>query len=602
MDSIINSIKYMTIAASLHDVNGNILYVNDIFCRLFKTCNEELISNKLSSDKIKADIISNFDVFDFINSNINNIDNLIIKIKNNDDLILVKISNLIIKNGTTFYILLYDDVTENMSQLYVYREIFNNIKKGIIVLKTKNGEEFFIKDLNPFVENIEKIDKEKLLNKNVNDISLFKENMLKIIKDVWKTGNKIEIKNVDCSKNNTQKCWRNVYIYKTFTSDIILIYEDTTETVENKLKMEEFDKQKSTFLSNMSHEIRTPINTIVGFSNLLVDCGNNKKQKEHIDIIKKSANMLTKLINDVLDITKIEAGKLDITKNTFDVNKIINELYTINKNKVEKGVKLKVNLLFNTCKIYNDEIRFRQIFNNLISNSIKYTKKGTIELGYKKEDDDIIFYVKDTGLGIKKEDYPKIFKRFERVDPTKSLGTGIGLSLSNEIVKLMGGELWFESEYNVGSTFYFKVSSKKGTVKLSKQKDTIKKSLSTITLNNKTILIVEDIDFNAKLLTSYLEETNANIIIAVDGNDALIKYNKNKDIIDLILMDIQIPNMDGNEVTRIIRTVDTEIPIIAQTAYAMIDEVPTILKNGYNDLINKPIVKEELFGVISKYI
>ena len=592
----------MTMASSLHSEDGTVVYTNKIFCDLFKTDNKKLVSNKLSTKSMGVEIVSQFDVFEFINNNISNIDNLIIRIKHNNEYKLIKVNNLIIKNGNTCYVLLYEDVTNNLSQSYLYKELFNNIKKGIIILRSKNGIDFLIKDLNPFVENNETIDKKEFVNKNINDINFFNEDIINLISDVWKTGNKIELNNVECG-NSDNICWRNVYIYKVFTGDIILIYEDTTEIVNNKKKLEDFNKQKTTFLSNMSHEIRNPVNTIVGFSDLLSDCKNGYiKQREYINIIKESAKMLTKLINDVLDMTKIESGKLDLVKGVFDVNRLINELHTTNKGNTNKGVKLLTNKQFSTFKINNDEIRFRQVFNNLLSNAIKFTKSGQIEFGYKKDKDDIVFYVKDTGIGIKKEDFPKIFKRFEQLNTDKRIGHGLGLSISNELVKLMGGQLWFDSEFKSGSTFYFTVSNEELDENRSLKRGKKSNKDLHLDLNNKTILIVEDIDFNAKLLISYLEETNANIIVAVDGNDALIKYNKNKKIIDLILMDIQIPNMNGNEVTRVIRTVDKDIPIIAQTAYAINEEIPNILKNGFNDLIKKPIEKEELFKIIDKYI
>lgn len=594
----------MTMASSLHGEDGSILYTNKIFCDLFKTDNNRLISNKLNNKLVDVDIISTFNVFDFINSNIGNIDNLIIKLKDGDDYKLLKINNLVIKNGSTYFIVLYEDVTNNMTQSYLYEELFNNIRNGIIVLRTKNGIDFYIKDINPFVIKNESINKQDFINKKINDINLFDVEITNLISDVWKSGNKIELYDHECNNSNGL-CWRNIYLYKTFTGDIILIYEDTTEIVNNKKKLENFDKQKTTFLSNMSHEIRTPVNTIVGFSDLLSDCKNNyTKQKEYITIIKESTKMLTKLVNDVLDITKIESGKLDISKSVFDVNKVLDEIHVTNKSNVNKKVKISTSKQFNNLKIFNDEIRFRQVFNNLISNSIKFTQNGHIIFGYKKDRNNIIFYVKDTGIGIKKEDFPKIFKRFEQLNTNKKIGHGLGLSISNELVKLMGGQLWFDSEFNNGTTFYFTIPTKK----IDEGKNKVVKILEDtndeliIKLDNKTILIVEDIDFNVKLLISYLEETNANIIVAVDGNDALIKYNKNRDILDLILMDIQIPNMDGNEVTRIIRTTDKDIPIIAQTAYAMNNVVPDILKNGFNDLIRKPIEKNELFKKISKYI
>lgn len=590
----------MTIAASLHNDVGDIIYVNPIFCKLFKTSNKLLQFSKLSEEFLDVEIESKFNVFEFINNNLGNIDNLIIKIKHNDDYKMIKVSSLMIKNGVDYHILVFDDVTNNMSMIYLYEEIFRNSKIGVIVLKTKDGENFFIKDLNPYAEQLDHVNRDNVINENVNCLS-HGPLLIDLLKSVWKTGVKLENKDVNCKSIIKKECWRNVYIDKMFNGDIVIMFEDTTEIVETKKKFEEFDKQKSTFLSNMSHEIRSPINSIVGFADLLSDAKDKSTQRNYIDIIKNSAKMLTQLIDDILDMTKIEAGKLSINKVNFDVNQIMDELFTTTKSISPDNVNIKINLPYRSLKLYNDEFRFRQIFNNLISNAIKFTTDGEIEIGYKKDDDFVVFYVKDTGIGIKEEDKSKVFGRFEQAKNANKIGHGLGIPISNELVKLMGGEMWFESEYGVGSTFYFKLLNDR---KLGRKKTDINTvdNIDQIDLRGKTILIVEDIDFNTKLLTSYLEPTYANIIVAIDGNDALIKYNENKKNLDLILMDIQIPNMDGKEVTQIIRTIDTTTPIIAQTAYAMKEEIDDIMDCGFDGLIKKPIRKDELLTIISKYI
>ena len=594
----------MTIGASLHEVNGVIMYANPIFCKLFRTTNKIISSNKLSTEYMGIEVESTFNVFEFINNNLNNIDNLVIKIKTNNEYKMIKINSLMIKNGLDYFILMYDDVTDDVTQTHLYKEIFNNINIGIVILRSNNGEDFYIKDINPFAEKINNVSKDIIFNKNIKD-SEQASIILDIIKSVWKTGISSENKYMKFSNFTKQPCWRNIYVYKISNGDIILLFEDVTEIVETKNKLEEVDKLKSTFLSNMSHEIRSPINSIVGFADLLSDAKDKATRNNYIEIIKNSTKMLTQLVDDILDLNRIQAGKLVITKSNFDVNEIIEELYVTTKSIINTDVEIIKKLPYRSIKLLNDEFRFRQIFNNLISNAVKFTKKGYIELGYIKDNEFITFYVKDTGIGIKEEFKNKIFTRFEQeksVNNNSKMGYGLGLPISKELVRLMDGDMWFESEFGEGSTFYFKLPNNRKVGKKKNEHIDDNFSGSDIDLRGKTILIVEDIDFNTKLLISYLEPTYANLITAVDGNDALIKYNENKNNLDLILMDIQLPNMDGKEVTQIIRTIDTTTPIIAQTAYAIKEEIDDIMEYGFDDLIKKPIRKEELLKMIYKYI
>lgn len=602
MENVIKALEYMTIGATLHNGNGIIMYANPVFCKLFKTNNKESINKSINDDYFSKNV-NNKRNLDFINDNIENVHDKIIKVTSFEEKIWTRINSITIKNGEDFYILTYENVSDTYNISYLYENIFNNINIGISIIKTSDGENFYVKDINPFACKLNNLkDKYDVVNKNIQDFDIPIVDGMSIysyIKQIWIDNKDLELNNVKCLFNNILT-WRNFKIIKVETGEIILLFEDITNIIKSKEKLEQSDKYKSMFLSNMSHEIRSPINSIVGFSEMLHDVKNNEeKLNEYIDIINNSSKSLMKIIDDVLDFSKIEAGKLEINKINFSLNDILEEIFLTNKNKISSNIELKITIPPRGIKLLNDEFRFRQIFQNLVSNAIKFTKEGSIEIGYEKKPDFVEFFVKDTGQGIKNNEQQKLFDRFlQSKDNKGNLGHGLGLSISKELVSLMGGNMWVNSEFGKGSSFHFTLPNNR---RIGRKKNS-KIDIYDTDFSNKTILIVEDIEFNIKLLKSYLEDTNSKIIIAEDGNDALLKYNEYKNEIDLILMDIQLPEMNGTEVTKIIRTIDTDTPIIAQTAYAMRDEVDDIMSYGFDDLIKKPIRKEELLKIINKFI
>jgi len=602
MKNVVKALEYMTIGATLHNKDGKIVYSNPVFCKLFKTTNKESVGLSIN-DKYFSKNVNNKKNLNFINEYITSIHDKIIKVISFEENVWVRVNSTTIKNGDDFYILTYENISDSYNISYLYEHIFNSISMGVSIIRTTNGKDFFVKDLNPYACNINGIDdKYDVINRNLKefDVPIVDDiNILNHIKEVWKTGKEKEIKECKCEMNDTTT-WRNFKFIKVETGEIVILFEDITKDIESKEKLEQSDKYKSMFLSNMSHEIRSPINSIVGFSEMLHDVKNDEeKLNEYIDIINNSSKTLMKIIDDVLDFSKIEAGKLEINKKNFSLNDTIEEIFLTNKNKLNSNVELKITIPPRGIKLENDEFRFRQIFQNLVNNAIKFTTDGYIEIGYEKKEDFVEFFVKDTGQGIKKEELNKLFGRFSQATTNKgNIGHGLGLSISKELVSLMGGEMWMESDYGKGSEFYFTLPNNRKIGRKKNENIDIYDSDFT----DKTIFIVEDIEFNIKLLKSYLEESNCKIIIAEDGNDALIQYNENKNNIDLILMDIQLPEMNGTEVTKIIRTIDTNTPIIAQTAYAMRDEVDDIMSYGFDDLIEKPIRKEELIKIINKYI
>ncbi len=398
--------------------------------------------------------------------------------------------------------------------------------------------------------------------------------------------------------------------------NLIIIVQDITERLLYERRLEEArekaiesDKLKSAFLANMSHEIQTPMNAIIGFSKLLSpDETNQSDNSEYIEIIRSTGNSLLTLIDDIIDFAKIEAGEVTINRSACIVNKVMKELHTsfeserLNKGKNNLELLLNIPEKSEELTIVTDQNRFRQIFSNLLNNALKFTVKGKIEFGYDVKKEFLVFYVRDTGIGIPKEKQGIIFERFRQVEfnyTKKFGGTGLGLAISKNLVKLLGGEIWVESEKGKGSVFKFTVP----LVKTRKPKEYIKhlQPMKTNEWKGKVILIVEDNELNSKLLQRMLEPTGAEILIAKDGKPAIEACTTNK-AISLVLMDIQMPEMDGYEATRTIKSMNPEIPVIAQTAYAMAEEREKIISAGCDDYISKPIRQRELFSTLSKYL
>ncbi len=382
------------------------------------------------------------------------------------------------------------------------------------------------------------------------------------------------------------------------------------ELIKAKEKAETADKLKSKFLENLSHEIRTPMNGILGFSELIKHEEMSEKERaSYVDFIINSANQLLSIIDDVVNITRIESGEIKIREQEVPLEDFFNDLmiffhgYLMNRN---DQVSLR---LQNTLPTYHNHIiiakkEVQHILSNLIYNAIKFTKKGYIEIGVQKINNDLEFFVKDTGIGIEEEEQPKIFERFyqSHTDGQQSYGgTGLGLTIAKALVELIGGQIKVKSRPGVGSTFSF-------TVPFTPVKKTQEEVLSipekkTIypDWSDKRILVVEDDTNNFLFLEQLLKKTSAQIEHATDGKEAVEFVKKNNNI-DVVLMDIQMPVMDGYEATKEIRTFNKDLPILAQTANAMIEDKSKSLEAGCNDYVAKPVNKKVLLNKIGALI
>ena len=364
-------------------------------------------------------------------------------------------------------------------------------------------------------------------------------------------------------------------------------------------------EQKTAFLANMSHEIRTPLNAIVGFAGLLANASESERNS-YVEIIKGNTKMLLQLVNDILDMSKIEAGTLEFIYSDTDVNQIMRELEGIFRLRLEEAdssVRIVFEPCLPVCFIHTEKNRVSQVLSNFLSNAFKYTKEGSITLGYKVREDDIYFYVQDTGAGIPAGKVDKVFERFMKLDAKKQ-GTGLGLSISRTIIKKLGGEIGVFSEYGKGSTFWFTLPVKPfDFLPLQQRTEDVSE---TVEFNEteydagavrRTILIAEDMDDNYLLYKIYLEK-HYDLIRATNGEEAVSKYLECNP--DIILMDIGMPVVDGYQATDAIRQLSSDIPIVAVTAFAYDEDRRKVMSRGFNGYLSKPLNKDELLKMLHK--
>ena len=390
---------------------------------------------------------------------------------------------------------------------------------------------------------------------------------------------------------------------------------DITSQVENERdlkfaveKAEESDRLKSAFLANMSHEIRTPMNGILGFTDLLKEPKLTGDEKDHyIGIIERSGNRLLNTVNDLIDFSKIEAGQMKIKVSNVSINELVEQLFTFFKVEAQKkGLQL---FLDTACLIENfhvnsDKEKIYSILTNIIKNAIKYTQNGKIEFGCELINNNLQFYVKDTGQGISTDRLEVIFHRFIRGGSDNEAfteGSGLGLSISKAYVEMLGGKIWVESEVGVGSIFYFTIPYNENEELSNKHKGIITEEISKSQIEKLKILIVEDDEVAHSLLSIFIKDISNEVLHAQNGVRAVELCRNNPDI-DLILMDIYMPEMNGYDATMKIRAFNKKVVIISQTAYALAGDREKSLEAGCNAYISKPIIKNELMALIRQHV
>ena len=370
-----------------------------------------------------------------------------------------------------------------------------------------------------------------------------------------------------------------------FIADIQKRRDDEQALIEAKQRAEESDRLKSAFLANVSHEIRTPLNAIVGFSEVIAHTEGECEREEYLDIVKANSNLLLHLINDILDLSRIESGKMEFIDENIQMDELCEELRQMHQMRIKNDVKIIFERPAASLTIVSDSHRLRQLYSNLISNAIKYTEKGAITFGYKLKGDMMEGYVRDSGSGIPAEKLNNVFGRFEKLDLLKQ-GFGLGLSICKSILDKMGGEIWVESELGVGSCFYFLIPCN-GTFPVAGEQ------------NKPLILVAEDMDCNYELVKAILEERYS-VLRANDGIDVVTKYESSKP--DLILMDVRMPGLDGLSAAGIIRELNPTVPIIATTAFAFETDREMALAAGCNEYMSKPLEAEKLKTMVERYL
>ncbi len=411
------------------------------------------------------------------------------------------------------------------------------------------------------------------------------------------------IEDITSRKKNENKIIKQNHDYEALNQELIVTNEDLLISTE---KAKEANKLKTEFLHNMSHEIRTPMNGIIGFSDLLcAEEGSGEKRKFYANIIKNSSNQLLRIIDDILEISTLETKQIKLNEEQFLLNDFIMELFSIFdiKSKEKKiPFYVKKELLDQQSVITSDKAKLHKILSNLLENSLKFTNAGFIEMGYYIEKNNIILYVKDTGIGIAEDNREKIFERFSQADTNIAIkhgGLGLGLSIAKENTELLGGEITLKSEKGEGTTFFVSIPYKPvNDIGESKKNDKIIMSKDA----KYNILIAEDEEINYLFLETIINNMDnefINLIHAKNGKEAIELNDANR--IDLILMDLKMPVLNGYLAAEQIKAKYPNIPIIAQTAYSTDSDREIALKHGCDDFISKPLKKEDVSDLIMKY-
>jgi CheY-like chemotaxis protein/nitrogen-specific signal transduction histidine kinase len=380
------------------------------------------------------------------------------------------------------------------------------------------------------------------------------------------------------------------------------------EYEEKAQKAEKASQMKSLFLANMSHEIRTPLNAIEGFSRVMVETDSQEDRLNYMEIIESNNSRLLSLVNEILDLSRVESGEILIKNAPTDLNHLMNSIKQLFKFRCPETVNLSCEKDSNTVMMVTDENRITQVFSNLISNALKHTPRGAITFGYHliNDDQEIQFFVSDTGSGIDPNFIDHIFDTYVSKDAEQQRGFGLGLALCRIIVEKMEGHIEVQSTLGKGSRFTFTLPFHGTVGGMSISNRANMQNLRTLRVSSKredqtmkTVLVAEDEESNFELVRIVLQK-RYNLLRAHNGIEAVTLNEDEKP--DLILMDIRMPDMNGLDATRIIKEVNHETPVIALSAYAFDDNIREAKAAGCDEFLAKPFKVEDLIEIVQKYI
>ena len=509
------------------------------------------------------------------------------------------------------------DITEEKNferNVLLFRDIFMNNEDGIAIMDQKGR----YTEQNPAHEAILGYSRDDLNGKS--PAIFLGEKLFDEIYKVFDYQKGFEGE-LNVSGKNGKEIFIDFILFPVLSGDIpvyiISIVRDISDrkkaekkVVEARRAAEEADALKTAFLANMSHEIRTPMNAIIGFSGLLDKQGlTDEKKKKYIEYINKNGENLLHLIDDIIDISRIESNQIKIQKALCDLHEITEDIYTSMSRVMKKDGKTSVRLIRNydasELWTYTDGFRLRQVLVNLVHNALKFTDTGSVEIGYhySSKEKNVLFHVKDTGIGIPAERIESIFERFRKLENMKRKiygGAGLGLAISKQLINLLGGRIWVESDVGRGTTFYFILplvqAAKEGPHGHNPNQQSLPGKWT-----GKTILLVEDDPYVYELITEYLADTGIGYEHVVDGREAVKVISDRKEI-DLVIMNMQIPGMNGYEATRLIKTINPAVPVIAQKDLAIDEDRRMAVEAGCDDLLAKPIEKANLLEIIEKHL